>query len=223
MTDPADEVVDSIVDLNCKREYIPVRSRERYLDIAGSWGAKLLVALDGDRFVGYCILGKGNSVSEIDTADGRELVGFVRSLFAYIGDGFDVCLMPHQIGYRKALEAFAEGVRLGCAGNFNVLDYRAVIEAFIALKLSFVPLPDGSLTMLIHGYAGDERIRITVRNGCGSVERVDGSVTPDIELGHAEALSVLFAPASAIREQLSIPLARLWFPLPLCMLRADGV
>ena len=111
---------------------------------------------------------------------------------------------------------------LAHAMHFNVLNYSRVIEAFLELQLSYVPIPDGEVTLLIHGYAGDERIRITVKGGKSIVTNIDDTVSVDYELSHAEALSFLFSPISPIRETAK-DLFKLWFPLPLCMLRADEV
>ena len=222
ITDPADTLIDSIASLSRRAPAAPIRERSRYLDIARSWHSRLLAILDGERFVGYCILDRGNSVSEIEVADERELSGCLRTLFASLGEGYSITLPPDRVGYRRELDMLAEKVTLTTACNFNVLNYRAVIDAFLSLKLSYSTLPDGEMTLLIHGYAGDERVKIVLRDGRALVEYVDRSTPIDCELGHAEALSLIFSPMSAAREQAS-ELARLWFPLPLYIPRADKV
>lgn len=221
--DPKDPLIDSILELNQHYPVIPVRSRDRYLDIANSWKAKLMVFMDGNRFAGYCILDGGDSfVSEIQTTKEDDFLPTIHSLFAYLDKGFSIHLLPHQISYRRDLTPIAEGMSLAHAMHFNVLNYSRVIEAFLELQLSYVPIPDGEVTLLIHGYAGDERIRITVKGGKSIVTNIDDTVSVDYELSHAEALSFLFSPISPIRET-SKDLCKLWFPLPLCMLRADEV
>ena len=83
-------------------------------------------------------------------------------------------------------------------------------------------LPDGQITLLIHGYARDERIRVTVEGSTSRVESVEEDIPVDYELTHSEALSLLFSPISPLREE-GKHLAQVWFPLPLCMCHADGV
>lgn len=222
VTDPADPVIDSILTLNQKSPVIPVRPRDMYLDIANTWKAKLLVVEDGARFVGYCIMDQGNSISEVQTVTDREFMFFVRSVFGFLGEGFSITLLPHQISYRSDLTPIAEGMELGHAMHFNVLNYRVATDAFLALKRTYVTLPDGEVTFLIHGYAGDERIRVAIQNGVSAVEAVDESISVDYELSHAEALSFLFSPFSPLREKAS-DLCKLWFPLPICMYHADEV
>ena len=92
----------------------------------------------------------------------------------------------------------------------------------MALKLTYTTLPDGELTLLIHGHGGDERIRITVKEGKHTVENIPEDTLVDLELGHLEATELIFGCISADRETAS-PLLRAWFPLPLWMYRADEV
>lgn len=222
VTDKGDVVIDKILLLSQKDPMIAVRPREEYLAIASSWRAKLLAFLDGDRFVGYCILDNSKSVSEVQAVEDEAFMPLVRSLLAYLEEKCSILLLPHQLRYREELTRIAEGVSVGHMASFNVLCYRAVIEAFLALKLSYTSLPDGEMTLLIHGYAKDERIRVCVKNGEPLVEEIDDSTLFDLELSHAEAIAFLFSPFSPTRETAS-DLARLWFPLPLCTLRADKV
>ena len=44
----------------------------------------------------------------------------------------------------------------------------------------------------------------------------------DYELSHLEAMEFLFSPVCPVRET-ACDLARIWFPLPICMYRADEV
>ena len=221
ITAPDDPSVDLIFDLNGMLPIQPIRPREKYLDIANSWRSRLLGFFEDERFVGYCILDKHNCVSEIQVTNGGELMGAVMSLYAYVGNEYKIALPPHQIAYRRVLESFAENITQTTSMSYNILDYRAVIEAFLDLKLSYTVLPDGEMTLLIHGFAGDENIRVSIKDGRSSVEYTE-SDTYDFEFSHLDAMSFLFSLDATIREQAS-PLARLWFPLPICMFSADKV
>jgi hypothetical protein len=160
--------------------------------------------------------------SEAHTADPADFLPFLRSVFAHMKEGFGVTQPAYMTEHIHDLAPIAEGVSAGCAMHFNILNYRLVAEAFLALKLSYTKLPDGELTLLIHGYAGDERIRLTVRDGVGTVETVGESVPVAHELTHAEAIAFLFSHFSAVRDTAG-DTAKLWFPLPICMYRADEV
>ena len=224
VTDPADPVIDEILALTEQGRFIPVRDRALYLDIANTWKAHLLVLTDpaeNDRFVGYCIL-DGESLSELRLRDNGDLMGLVRSVYAYRDKGFTVGLPSYETEQIKAISLIAEGIAVHPSMMYLILNYAATVEAFMALKLTYTTLPDGELTLLIHGHAGDERIRVTVKEGKHTVESIPEETPVDLELGHLEATELLFGCISAARETAS-PLIRAWFPLPLWMYRADEV
>ena len=225
VTDPADPVIGEIIQLTETSPYTPVRSPETYLDIAHTWKARLLVFADpseGDRFVGYCIMDGDNTLSEVRLTEDGDIMSLIRTVFAYLDGGFSVSLPAYQSKYVSALTPIAEGSAVHPSMMYNILNYAAAVEAFMALKLTYAPLPDGQVTLLIRGYAGDETIRITVEEGKHTVESLPAGTAADMELSHLQAIEVLFAPVSGIRETLS-PLMRAWFPLPAWMYRADEV
>ena len=221
ITAPADPVIDKIIALNESSPFIPVRPRSLYLYVANTWKARLLAIEDGERFVGYAVLNR-KTVSEIDVVGADDFIPSIRSLFAFIGESYTIKLPPHQFEFRKALTPFAENVSSDSAMQFNVFDYRKVTEAFLALKLTYTDLPDGQVTMLIHGFAGDERICIAVENGKPVVTAIGADTPVDCELSHEEALSFLFSHFSTIREN-ATDTARLFFPLPIYMYHSDEV
>ena len=225
VTDPADSVIDEILKITEDRPFNPIRARETYLDIANTWKAKLLAfadPTDGDRFMGYCIMDGGNSMSELRLAEGADLMKVIRSVFVLLDSGFTVNLPAYQAEYVAALSPIAEGSAIHASMMFNVLNYEAAVEAFMALKLTYASIPDGSVTLRIHGYAGDETLRITVKEGKHTVESLPATEAFDLELTHLQATELLFAPVSGFRETRS-PLLRAWFPLPIWMYRADEV
>ena len=224
VTDPADPVIDEILALTEQGRFIPVRNRATYLDIANTWKARLLVLTDpaeDNRFVGYCIC-DGGALSELRVVRNEDFMGLVRSVFACLDKGFTVYIPSYETEQIKAISLIAEGIAIHPSMMYLILNYTATIEAFMALKLTYTTLPDGELTLLIHGHAGDERIRIAVKEGNHTVERVPEEPPVDMELGHLEATELLFGCISATRET-APALIRAWFPLPLWMYRADEV
>ena len=224
VTDPADPAIDEIIALSEQSRFVPTRDRAVYLDIANTWKARLMVLTDpaeGDRFVGYCIC-DGGSLSELRVVRGEDFMGLVRSVYACLDQGFTVGLPAYETEQIKAISLIAEGIAVHPSMMYLILNYAATIEAFLALKLTYATLPDGELTLLIHGHVGDERLRIAVKEGKHTVETVSEDVPVDMELGHLEATELLFGCISADRETAS-PLLRAWFPLPLWMYRADEV
>ena len=222
VTDPADPVIASIRALNETSPLCPIRPAERYLDIATTWFSHLLVLWEGDRFVGYCIKDSGGTITELQLVRDADICGAVHTLHAYIGGPYTILLPLYQDAYAAALAPVAEDLSLNCAMHFNVLKYGPVMEGFLALKLTYTHLPDGDLTCLIHGYAGDERLRISVRDGAPSVTPLSDDDPVELELSHLEAMALFFGHVCPARNRAPAA-ARLWFPLPLWMYKADEV
>jgi hypothetical protein len=221
ITEPNDPVIQKIIDLNQSAPFVPVRPISIYLDIANSWKCDLLVFTEGERFVGYCIRG-GNYLSEIQVGRDEDLLGVLRALYDYLGENFNLTIPLYQASYASILAPFAESMSLNCAMHFNVLNFRLVTEAFLALKQTYMTIPNGQMKFLIHGFARDERISVSVQNGKPSVESISDSEPVDYEFSHLEAMEFLYSPICPARD-LACDLAKLWFPVPIFMFRADEV
>ena len=224
ITDPEDAFIDEIIRITDKKPYFPVRPREKYLDIANTWKADLFVFTDisDGNFRGYCIINKAGTITEIGAKSDEYLLGMLHSVFTYLNKSFVVNIPSYDIGSLSILVPIAEDHSLGVAMMYNVFDYKTVIDAFMALKLSYTALPEGELTLLIHGFAKDERLRITVKDGKHTLMSICDAVDFDLELEHLQAIELLFGPISAFRERQNA-LIRCWFPLPLWMYSADEV
>lgn len=220
--DKDDTMIDGIMTLAATAPFVPTRAREDYLDIANTWHACLMAFLDGDRLAGYCIMDPGNAISEIRAARDEEFMSLIRSVSAYLESGLTIRLPSFDTAYINALAPGAEGVTLGSSMSYTVLNYRLVLDAFLKLKLTYADLEDGEVTLLIHGFAGDECVRLAVKNSMATVENIPDDIPVDHELTHMEALNILFAPISPLRDRMS-GVMRDWFPLPLWMYRADEV
>ena len=88
------------------------------------------------------------------------------------------------------------------------------------LKKSYANLPDGKVTMLIHGIAGDEKLCIGKSGDETFVKTFEGDA--DIELDHIDAMNMLFAPFCQARDRLPV-FARVALPLPLWVYSTDAV
>ncbi len=223
ITAAGDPMLASVKALSDSGLFAPDRPLDRFLDIAETWHAALYAVTHGDRFVGYAIVEPNGFLTEARVADPADFMPLLRTILAILERGSITIRLPaHETNYLAALAPIAEGCQTGCAMSFTVLDYAAALDAFLALKTAYAALPDGTVTLLIHGRARDERLRITVEGSRSTVESVDDHIPVDIELSHLEALDLLFAPFSPRRNTLSAPW-NAWFPLPLWMYRADEV
>ncbi len=225
ITESTDPLLDDVKALSDSGGVVPVRDRFAYLDIAQSWHAELLTAIEPatGRFVGYAITQPNGFVTEVQTVCSEDFMPLLCSLMpALKRDSLTIRLPDHERSYLNTLAAVAEGVQTGCSMSYSVLDYGRVIRAFLTLKATYDTLMDGTLTLLIHGRARDEKLQLSVRDGEVTVAPLPPTAPVDYELTHMEAMSLLFAPFCPHRQNMS-PLWRSWFPLPLWIYRADEV
>lgn len=238
------DALDFIAALMEKSPYVAVRSREELYPILRSWEAIPYLFTEGDRKVGYCVL-QGNAVTEISAARDADFPAMVRAVVAQLKRA-DFQLPDFQPGYAQILESICSQLKITSKEMFSVLNYKHVLEAFLRLKATYTTLPDGEMTVLIHGRAGDEHLHIAVKDSAifvedcaDSVESIDaatlaaditGSTTsstaqhyaPSLELSHLEALRYFFSP-DCVARRTAPDFVKVWFPLPLWIYAADCV
>lgn len=204
-------------------DFVAVRAHEDWVDIAETWRGKLYAVCHRGDFKGYCILEPNGLISEIKSVAHEDLMPLIRTICA--GNGFQCLslrLPDFEASYISELAPVAEEGHLGCSMSYSVLNYALVTEAFLKLKATYAALPDGALSVLIHGYGGDERLRLCVQGGEVTVAKLPDSAPVDCAWSHLEACNLMFAPISPERKHLP-DMAQRWFPLPLWIYRADEV
>lgn len=102
----------------------------------------------------------------------------------------------------------------------SVFNYKKVVGALLKFKAFIENLPDGEFTVLIHGYTGDCKLKISVCGGIPSVCDYDGEA--EIELEHRDAAKFFFGIHSPYWKKLTLN-ERAWLPLPLYVEDADHV
>ena len=204
-------------------DFYPVRDADAFLDIARTWHAELYAAYHGGAFKGYCIIEGGSTISEVKAVSDGDFLPLLQTVFAGLGGkALTVRLPLFADNYVRTLAPIAEGGHMGYSMCYTVLNYTLVTQAFMKLKATYASLCDGELCVLIHGFAGDERLRINVSGGVPTVTTLSEDSLVDVEWSHTQAMEQMFAPISPNRADLPIA-ARDWFPLPLYMYHADGV
>lgn len=223
VTEEGDPALDFVKALSDASPVSPVRPREDLLDICLSWHHLLLVMTEGETYKGYCIITPGGHITEIRAAEEGDFLDLLRSILVYRNyEGIGVSIPPFDTAYLAAIERISEGENTGCSMMYTVLNYRAVTEAFFELRATYDHLPDGTLSLLIHGRGGEERICLSVRDGKPTVTPLPADAPVDLELSHLDAMNFLFAPFSPMRDRMDHP-CRLWLPLPLWIYHADEV
>ena len=215
LTEKDTELLDKARALQETRPMRTVRPREAFLDICRSWSSQLTAVLKGGEFRGYFV----SELRELTLLDKSDLYDVVRSYVAQRGDAH-LRIPSWETDKITAVGKISGGLSIGSCEMFNILRYRHVADALLKFKAAREELPDGEVSLLIHGYAGDEQFRVRVKNNEAALE--DDRGTPDFELSHMEAIAFLFGNYSGRRLAAS-PAARLWFPLPLHVENADHV
>ncbi len=233
------DVLSKIARLLAGRDYAPIRPEEKLYDILTSWESVPYALFKGERFAGYLIY-KADEISEIMLSDQADFEDAIISFYDKRKlKNLSIVLPPFEPELIGRLYRISEGYTIGSSKSFSVLNFRRVTEAFLKLKLKYETLPDGELRLKIHGRAGEENIVIRVRGGVGSVSEVgtepfggtgpsdgigpsDGVGVCCLELGHIDAMNLLFSPYCPGRSALPAA-ARLWLPLPLWLYKADAV
>lgn len=210
------ELLGKIMALHNTRPLKMIRPDAAFFDIAQTWASTLYAILREDgAFVGYFI----NSLSELTLVNNEDFDDVIRN---YVNDNENLNLtlpMWDKALIEKAYR-ICEGVSMGNSEQFTVFNFKKVVGAFLRFKTTLETLGDGQWTVLIHGYAGDERLKVTVKDNTASVEAYAGET--DMELSHTDALALLFGLYSTRRDSLT-PAVRGWFPLPLFVESADRV
>ena len=238
------DALDFIAALIEKSPYVAVRSREELYPILRSWEATPYLFTEGDRKVGYCVI-QGNAVTEIAAVQDEDFPAMVRAVVAQLKRA-DFQLPDFQPAYAQVLEGICSQLMITSKEMFSVLNYKRVLEAFLHLKATYTTLPDGELTVLIHGRTGDEHLHITVKDNvitvedCGTFVESIGSPNfaadiaenitssdaqqslPQLELSHLEAMRYFFSP-DCVARRTAPDFVKVWFPLPLWIYAADCV
>lgn len=218
----ADEAaLNSIAALYDELPLHALRDRARLFDILSSWTSSVYCGYDGDVFVGYAVV-NGDSASELLVREEARLCEFASALFDAHGRGkLSICLPPFMPSYIEKLYRIAEGYSIDPDKSFSVLNYERTTRAFMRLKSQCMgQLPDGELTLRIHGRGGEENITLSVTGGEADVGATNK--TPYGEYSHLDAMNLLFAPVCPARDSLP-PFARLWLPLPIFIHYVDAV
>ncbi len=209
------ELINKMYTLHSKRPMRTVRSREKFFDICSSWRAPVRAVLKCGEFIGYFVGGLG----ELTLVDNNDFDDVVRNYVKNYGE-VTIHLPMWDTDLIDRAERICGHENIGHCDMFSVYNYKRVIGALLKFKASREELVDAEFTILIHGKARDERLKISVKDNVTSVEDYYGDCT--LEIGHREAATLFFGLRLPYLKKLS-PAARAILPLPLYVESADHV
>lgn len=209
------ELLDKIEELQETRPMRTVRAREELFDILRSWQRVPRVFIKNGEVIGYCI----SNLTELTLTDMKYFDSVVRAFVEKYGD-VNIQFAEWNKEMFEAAIRIGEGPGRGESYMVNILNFKKVVSALLKFKAAREELIDGEFTVLIHGCAGDCKLKASVKDGKSSVEDYEGEA--DLELTHHEAIKFFFGIHSFAWKMVK-PEIRTWFPLPLYIEGADHV
>lgn len=195
-----------------------IRPGADFCDITQSWRNTAYVILLDGAFLGYCAIQNGKVVHEIFLREYSPSANVMMKLCEMLNVSFAVTAMPHQTELIHTLNQFCEGQSLFTGPMFNVLDYPAVIRAYLSLKGQRVRLEDGRLVIQV---LDKGRYAIQIRGGQVDVQETTDE--PQVSLPHLEMMNYLFSPLGQMGGGEKTTAEKSWLPIPLYFLECDNV
>lgn len=187
------------------------RDNGEMLRVMTAWkSTPYLVSKNGAPIGYFTLTPDRKTVSEAFALDKDAYFDTVVAISNFLGDGFSITLMEHDIELIREMDKCAEYMSVQIPSNFNIVHFERVVDAYIKLKASYTSLVSGCVTVLVKGYG---KIKIFANeNECGCVG-FDGEC--DFELSKPDAIRFIFGmhpPVSVTEPNL---FAKANFPLPL--------
>ena len=208
------EAIRLIDEIYTKAPVFSRRPPEAYYDILCSWHDSPYLLREEGQTVGYAVLNPDRDyVSEFGLTDAALLPRLVAALLENSEkDSVGFPVAPYETEKLAFFTKNASWMSVDHCESVLVLDHKTVLTAYLRAAASYQTLCDGAMTVLIHGRAGDESLKLAVKDNEVSVEVYDGE--PQYELDCLAAVRAFFSNYPADRAPFP-PAVRQWLPLPL--------
>ena len=214
---------DAIAKIKALYDKMPFRAERKedeMYDILCSWGCLPYVVYCGGEFKGYFVMKQGYT-AEIKAVNTEDLLDIILCIIKTSGNESVSFTVP--VYDTETCDFMAKrccGMAVCHVEQLNIFNYAKFIEAFLTIKAERINLCSGTLNVLVHGSAKDEKLAITVDGKTVTVAETDA--TPDVELDNLEAVA-FFAGNYAVKR-ISLPaFAQNWFPVDFFMHGQDNV
>jgi predicted acetyltransferase len=214
--------LERAVKLHDSQNVHAVRENENFVDITSSWNNNLIFIYSNNEFAGYiCEPANREKINEIVLINPSDIdkvvVAYMRN---FNPKSLSIVLPSYRTEEFMILSRLCENYSINSCCNMYIINYINVIKAFMSLKNSISQLCDGLLVLNVEEKG---RYKIQVRDGIVNVEETD--MPYDISLSHLDATALLFSHSAFINTAYNItnPLVKAWFPLPLYYPEIDNV
>lgn len=179
-----------------------------------------LAAVRGGEVLGYLTRDRRNpsQVHEVALFDPRDAGAVMKAYWTSLQpcglDSFDLRISPTDVGLNEQLSIFSEGASVENLTQCDILDYAAVIEAYLAAANESWGVEPGRFSAVLDG----QPVTVTVADGAVHAERVADDDAP--RLDKADAQTLLGGLCARYRRDLPHTPAG-WFPLPVSWYWSD--
>jgi len=218
---------DIIAGVQAFIEAMPIHCKHdpaTFYDHLCSWNELPHAIFKGDSLEGFFTLSRDRKhIGQFRLREAANLEMAVRAAYAVLPEdnyksiGMGIPLW--ETGLLRLAEEISEGCDTDDTGMYTILNWERMLGALLRLQAMCRPLPDGQLCVRIRGWAGEERLCISVQEGVPSVSAC--TCEPALELEHLQAMRYFLAPYTVLRD--GDQLAQMWFPLPLGLMGIDTV
>jgi len=215
------ETLAQIDEMIRRESYYAIHPPEQMYDILCSWRHKPYAAFKDGVLKGFFTRNYEGGLADFKAIDAESINQMILAVFETVQDkniGFSVA--PYDTDCLDHFTKIAESCSIGHPECYVVINFANTVRGLLKVKAATEPVTDGCIKLFIHGDAGDEKIKISIKDG--KVEVVPTDEAPDLELDHFQAIRLLFALSSAERRNLTCSAAQ-WFPLPLHCFSFDSV
>lgn len=219
-----DQTVDGLKQLHDAQAIYCERSHGMFNKYLRCWHYQPMIARDeSGQVIGYIAVHSDNEqVNEFVARDKQAAVSMVRQ-WGGQSQGHVILRMLGPIGPElRALSGFAESTAISAVGNWQVFNWRSVIDALMRVRHNAEPMPLGAVSLRIEGC--ESLLRLIVDEKGARCVSCDGE--PDLTVSHLAAHRLLFGPTPpsiVMPLPLTARLLSAWCPLPLGISPQDKV
>lgn len=223
---PSDtSTIDSMYEFFASQPFHAVRPRDVFYKIITTWYGKPIAFARGGDFLGYVIL-RGDSYTELILRDAADFASIIKAIFDLNkqAEKIELSIPPYDAAILNEAYRFMDYMSTRHCEQINIFNFSRFVDAFLRLKASIEPLPDGESSFIINGEHRTEAFHISVKEGVPFVEPLSTSTDTlkAIHLSHNEAISFFTGILSPARSQAPLHV-KAWFPLPVYIPYADHV
>ncbi|MEI6578339.1 MAG: GNAT family N-acetyltransferase [Eubacteriales bacterium] len=168
------EVLAEIDNILRKEAYYAIHPPEQMFDILCSWRNKPYAAFKDGVIKGFFTRDFGGGLSSFKSVDAQSINQMILAVFETVQDkniGFSVA--PYDTDCLDHFTKIAESCSIRHPECYTVINFANTVRGLLKVKAATEPITDGEIKLFIHGNAGDEKIKVSIKAGKVTVEATE--------------------------------------------------